>query len=39
MSVVSFHVPGVPAPQGSKVRTRFGMRAALDLLDIEGSAA
>lgn len=28
MSVVSFHVPGVPAPQGSKVRTRFGMREA-----------
>lgn len=26
MSVVSFHVPGVPAPQGSKTRTRYGMR-------------
>ena len=28
MSTVSFHAPGVPAPQGSKVRTRFGMREA-----------
>lgn len=26
MSTVSFHAPGTPAPQGSKVRTRFGMR-------------
>ena len=26
MSTVSFHAPGIPAPQGSKVRTRFGMR-------------
>lgn len=28
MSTVSFHAPGIPAPQGSKVRTRFGMREA-----------
>ena len=26
MSTITFHVPGTPAPQGSKVRTRFGMR-------------
>jgi len=28
MSVVTFRVDGTPAPQGSKVRTRFGMREA-----------
>lgn len=28
MSTISFHAPGIPAPQGSKVRTRFGMREA-----------
>lgn len=28
MSAVTFHVPGIPAPQGSKVRTRYGMREA-----------
>lgn len=26
MSTVTFHVPGTPAPQGSKIRTRYGMR-------------
>ena len=26
MSVVTFTVEGTPAPQGSKIRTRFGMR-------------
>lgn len=26
MSVITFHVEGTPAPQGSKIRTRFGMR-------------
>lgn len=26
MSAVTFHVPGTPAPQGSKIRTRYGMR-------------
>lgn len=25
MSTVSFHVEGVPAPKGSKIRTRYGM--------------
>lgn len=28
MSTVTFHVPGTPAPQGSKIRTRYGMREA-----------
>lgn len=28
MSGVTFHVPGIPAPQGSKIRTRYGMREA-----------